>query len=133
MCKTKLDIQTGNRVMERLVIQRAYDYVKTDEKRPPRSTATANPVVNASKATYYFSPDGEADHGNVRADFEWQREKHAGLQPILQEHITRLLVTTLFADYATEATANGTHGLQIPFFTEYERNGFGYQARSPQL
>lgn len=58
--------------------------------------------------------------------FVWQRNKHAGLQPLLQEPILSLLITTIFAEHT--ANANPPAAPEIPFSTEYEHNGFVYQA-----
>jgi Plavaka transposase len=129
MCKKKLDLQTGERVMERLVIQRAYDYIKERIWEPTKTPKKTSPVLNASKATYVFQIDETTGRDNVNATFGWIRDKHEGLQPLLQEHIMRLLITTTFADHTVNANPPAaSHMLEIPFFTEYERNGFVYRA-----
>jgi hypothetical protein len=125
MCKKKLDFQTGERVVERLVIQRAYDFVKEGRWEPPKRLKQLSTVTNASKATYCFNMDGV----NVVADLRWKREKHIGLEPLLQEHIMRLLITNVYAAHASLYDAGDPQkALEIPFFTEYERNSFVYRA-----
>lgn len=111
--------------MERLVIQRAYDFVKEGRWEPPKRLKKLSPVTNASKATYRFNMDS----GNVLADLVWKREKHIGLEPLLQEHIMRLLITNVYAAHVSlYDAADPQNALAIPFFTEYERNGFVYRA-----
>ena len=124
-----LDEQTGCRVMERLVIQRAYDFVTADIRLPPgKDNNVALGVVNASKGVYCLVSDTATGASYVDATLHWHRTKHDGLVPLHHDHIIRVLITTLFPDYA-ELTVDGTSlALQIPFFTEYERNGFIYRA-----
>jgi hypothetical protein len=124
-CKKKLDIQTGERVMERLVIQRAFDFVKESVWEPPKPIKKTSPISNASKATYRFN----LEDGNVIADLVWKRDKHTGLQPLHHDHIMRLLITTIYTTHVSLFEANDPkNALDIPFFTEYERNGFVYRA-----
>ena len=109
--------------MERLVIQRAYDFVKEGMWEQPKRRSRTSPVSNASKATYHFNMDS----GNVTAELLWKQDKHAGLQPIHQEHIMRLLITTVYAAHASLFEApDPQQALAIPFFTKNERNGFLY-------
>jgi hypothetical protein len=60
--KKKIDVQTGHHVMEQLVIQQAYDFVKSKQLQIPRQN---NGTINASKATVRFFLDSTSDAGNV--------------------------------------------------------------------
>jgi hypothetical protein len=127
--KKKLDFQTGRRVMERLVIQRAYDFVKQAERIQRKTPRVANALVNSSKAYYHFTRNTLTGHDSVIPKLTWRREKYQGLTPLLHEHIIRLLITELFLLYAVPRGTNGAVTvLKVPFFTEYERNGFVYRA-----
>ena len=111
--------------MERLVIQRAFDFVKEGVWKPPKRPKNNSAVSNASKATYRF----QMADGNVMADLVWKRDKHTGLEPIHQAHIIRLLITEVYATHVSLFEADDPKtALDIPFFTEYERNGFVYRA-----
>ena len=129
MNKTKLDLQTGRRVIERLVVQRAYDYVTETSAVVPIVATQYSPTVNASKAMYQFVRDARTGPTNVRCSFDWKRAKHSGLVPLHQVHVIRTLILTLFQMHANPP-GNGEDNavLDIPFYTEYERNGFVYRA-----
>jgi hypothetical protein len=123
--KKKMDIQTGYRVMERLVIQRAYDFVKQENSEPVQFGLG---VQNASKGTYRLSSNTSMGTGSVDVSFKWHRQKYDGCEPLLQEHIMGLLVTSLFHAYATPSTLDiSSSVLDVEFFTEYERNRFVYR------
>jgi Plavaka transposase len=127
--KKKLDIQTGHRVVERLIIQRAYDMVSTEVANMSGVLPQLSAVQRASKGTYRFISDNSTGAGHVTASFHWKRTKHDGLVPLHQDHIIRTILTTLFTAYATPSTALiGATMLEIPFFTEYSRNDFIYRA-----
>jgi hypothetical protein len=65
----------------------------------------------------------------VAVTFHWQRNKYAGQVPLLYIHIIRVLITTLLQEYTVQAgSAPSEHVLNIPFYTQYERNGFVYGA-----
>lgn len=127
--KKKLDLQTGQRVLERLIIQRAYDLVTAETAAPQETPITSKLLSQASKGTYKFICDNTTGTNHVSACLTWKRQKHAGLVPLHHDHIIRTLITTLFETYAiTDITLGGPTVLEIPFFTEYERNGFIYRA-----
>lgn len=128
--KKKLDIQTGHRLVERLVIQRAYNLVTTnDALSNPTNSKHRDENTQASKGTYRFTSDATTGVGMVNASFHWMSTKHDNLVPLHQDDIIRTLITTLFTAYASPAvTPNGATTLEIPFFTEYARNDFIYRA-----
>jgi hypothetical protein len=62
--------------------------------------------------------DSTTNTGNVGVTFHWQRNKYAGQVPLLYNHIVRVLITTLFQEYAVQAeSATNVHVLNIPFYT----------------
>jgi hypothetical protein len=78
--KKTIDEQTGKRLMERLAIQRAYDYVTHKFLQDKSNQKDSNPTVNASKATYRVVQE----HGlpTVSVELLWKRAKHHGLEPL---------------------------------------------------
>jgi hypothetical protein len=123
--KKTLDLQTGERLMERLVIQRAYDLSKVQDTNVSAPMNPKSPLVNASKGQYRLV---QARHSTtIDVDLIWDREKYAGLIPLHHDAIVRHFITCLFHDYAS-LDGNNQKNLRIPFFTEYERNGFVYRA-----
>ena len=127
MNKKKLDFQTGHRVMERLFIQRAYDFVKTELLAVPAVHDPGKALHKASKATYLFEIPGGADKDRVGASFSWKNNKYDGQFPLHHAHIMRLLVMEFVATHAP-GNGPGPQSISVPYFTEYERNGFVYRA-----
>ena len=127
MNKKKLDFQTGHRVMERLFIQRAYDFVKTELLAVPAVHDPGKALHKASKATYLFEIPGGADKDRVGASFSWKNNKYDGQFPLHHAHIMRLLVMEFVAAHAP-GNGPGPQSISVPYFTEYERNGFVYRA-----
>ena len=129
MNKKKLDFQTGQRVMERIFIQRAYDFVKSEATDTPPVPSPGKAISMASKGTYRFVMPVGTNTDHVTAQFSWQKKKYDGLFPLHHEHIMRLLMLQFFQTYAPLAQiGEGQRILEIQFFTEYERNGFVYRA-----
>jgi Plavaka transposase len=124
--KKTLDYQTGERLMERLVIQRAYDFVTAnDSQQKPCKTSSKSPLINASKGYYALSQ--ELSSNEIMVDLHWDRAKYAGLTPLYHDSIIAHFIMQLFEDYST-IDQHGDRHLEIPYFTEYERNGFVYRA-----
>ncbi len=118
--KKKIDFQTGARVMERLVIQRAYDFVQTSTL-PRRSHV--NPIVNASKGSFKYQSVLRNGHPTVQADFSWNKRMQHYPMPLSLPCIHQLLIDEYFNNRASPSTI-----LDIPFYTQYERNNFIYRA-----
>jgi hypothetical protein len=107
--------------MERLVIQRAYDLDAVKDTNVSAPMNTKSPLVNASKGQYRLVQ--ESHSSLIDVDLIWDLEKYAGLIPLHHDAIVRHFITSLFKDYAL-LELNNQKVLEIPFFTEYERNGF---------
>jgi hypothetical protein len=60
--KKKIDVQTSHYVMEQLVIQQAYDFVKSKQLQIPRQN---NGTINLLKATIQLSLDSTSGAGSV--------------------------------------------------------------------
>ena len=74
MNKKKLDMQTGQRVMERLFIQRAYDFVKSKTTDTPVVNYPGKAISMASKGTYRFVMPLGTNTDHVTAQFSWQKK-----------------------------------------------------------
>ena len=116
--------------MERLFIQRAYDFIKTEEAAVPITHDPGKALLRASKGTYRFDVPDAANADHVNAVFTWTNQQYEGLLPLHHAHIMRpLLLTAFFEEHANPAPSGAiTQSLSIPFFTESERNDFVYRA-----
>jgi hypothetical protein len=129
--KKKLDHQTGLRVLERLVIQRAYDFVKTDVRTVTKDRPPPDPLLNGSKATFRFETDPGRGPDVIQVEYTWHSQCNFGAVPMYQAEIAALLLSELFPEYAGGVPTGGgvsPPSLAVPWFTEYERNGFVYRA-----
>jgi hypothetical protein len=84
-----------------------------------------SPLINASKGIYLLKLDAFSNEINV--DLHWARDKYDGLTPLYHDHIIAHFIMQLFDNYAI-IDQQGDRHLEIPYFTEYERNGFVYRA-----
>ena len=128
--KRKLDLQTGERIIDRLIIQRAYDRVA-----PPVNNLgnlpDASPVRNASKGTYEFRSTPAEGQWTAEGNLVWHKPKNSGYVPLLNDSVIALLGTELLESYGKlhHSDSLAEHrALDIPMYTEYERNGFVYRA-----
>lgn len=122
-----LDIQTGERLIDRLVIQRAYDRVMASSKPKPPPEEPPDPFHNASKGNICINSAPNMPTGNVTSLFCWKQEKQGEGLPLHENQIRGFVAQTLFTDYSSPTSVGG-RTLTIPFFTEYERNKFVYRA-----
>ena len=129
MNRKKLDLQTGWRIMELLVIQRAYDFIQTNDPTTQcHQEATTDPTRMGSKGSYKFSFDPNDSDNNARVSFLWNNPKYAQHIPMYQTEIIALLFTSFFDLHATVDANSSRRTLTVPFYTEYERNKFVYRA-----
>ena len=98
--KKKLDHQTGLRVLERLVIQRAYDFVKTDVRTVTKDRPPPDPLLNGSKATFRFTTDPGRGPDVIQVEYTWHSQCNFGAVPMYQAEIAALLLSELFPEYA---------------------------------
>jgi hypothetical protein len=123
--KKTLDSQTGKWLMERLVIQRAYDFVTANEPQQAPCVNSKSPLINAPKAICSLLQDAFSNKINV--DLHWAHDKYDGLTPLYHDNIIAHFIMQLFDNYAF-IDQQGDRHVEIPYFTEYERNGFVYRA-----
>ena len=128
MNKKTLDIQTGWRVMERLVIQRAYDFIFAGKTEDITLHREYDPTKMGSKGRFLMAYSPTMADNCARLSFVWNNVKYSGIAPMYQNEIMELLFNTFFDDHAVPGTAPNELELDIPFYTEYERNGFLYRA-----
>jgi hypothetical protein len=119
--KKPLDYQAG----ERLVIQRAYDFVTANEHQQAPCLDNKSPLINASKGIYCLRQDLLSNE--ISVDLHWARARYDGLTPLYHDHIIAHFIMQLFHEYAV-VDQKGDRQLEIPYFTEYECNGFVYRA-----
>ena len=127
--RRKLDKQTGERVVDRLIIQCAYDRV-----RPPDSQPSCVPTGtrNASKAMLLFR--SLPDDGPFVADCElvWKSKKHQNVRLLLHDDIMSFLGRHLLQQFGITVQATASESaykkLHIPFFTEYTKDSVVYRA-----
>jgi hypothetical protein len=124
--KHKLDFQTGHRVVDRLIIQQAFNRVADAEAgSEPDATADYGTKL-ASKAEIRIVMPDPSQPTVFTAEVVWKREKNGKYRLRLQDDILRFLVQSFFADHAVD---HGTSRiLTIPMFTEYHQNDTVYRA-----
>ena len=137
--KAKLDLQTGERITDRLIIQSAYDRCAT-QPTPPTKTKqclsadipNSASIAMSSKGTFHFiSSNLDQVNATVEASISWHKEKHQGLVPLMSCEIMSYLGQELFSEFSTTLQnnhLNASRFLDIEFYTEYQRNGFVYRA-----
>ena len=128
MNRKKLDFQTGWRVMERLVIQRAYDFIQTKTSTPGPPQKNHDPTRMGSKGRFKILFDPNCGDNNARVSFSWNNPKYAAQSLLYQTEIMSLLFKNFFKLHANIDATSGRQILEIPFYTEYERNEFVYRA-----
>jgi hypothetical protein len=111
------------RLTERLIIQRAYDRVMHDSvvNHNACNGEMPGPFARASKGIQHFN--GKSIRGRLEAD--------ALHRPLLHDDILAFLGSRLLPAFSTHPNNNTddqTTTLDVPFFTEYQRNGFVYRA-----
>jgi hypothetical protein len=93
-----LDYQTGEWLMERLVIQRAYDFVTANEPHKAPWLNNKSPLINVSKGIYLLKQD--LCSNEIYADLHWARAKYDGLTPLYHDHIIAHFIMQLLDQYA---------------------------------
>ena len=125
----KLDIQTGERMIDRLIIQYAYDRVMPLDMSIPKNDNHAGECRNASKGIFRFRSIPHQGRWAADGEVIWKRTEYASLVPMMHDSILALLGSKLLAKYGTQSQDDvPVTSLDVRFFTEYERNGFVYRA-----
>ena len=137
--KSKLDLQTGERVIDRLVVQCAYDRVVPQHNNKPQQSHDSSSyqipsvsIAQSSKGTFHFQTQhADSQFATVDAHCSWRKEKHNGLVPLMCSDILSFLGKELFVEYSTLSSPLNDNlflTLDIEFYTEYQRNGFVYRS-----
>jgi hypothetical protein len=136
MNRRTFDEQTGERLVDRLIIQRAYDRVaplKTAilTRRTPRD-GYAQPSRNSSKATMIYQTQPELGRDKASMNLVWKNQANTKNRPILADSVLGFVGKQLLPAYGNVVPATDTHPahkkLEIAYFTEYERDGIIYRA-----
>ena len=129
--KQSLDLQTGERLIERLTIQLAYDRVTSYSTHTVAEATYVGECRNASKGLFNFATNSSQGRGAAEGHVSWNNSDNAHLIPLMHDSILSLLGSKFLLDYGTVDTNREgvtTTTLSIPFFTEYQRNGIVYRA-----
>jgi hypothetical protein len=125
--KHLLDIQTGHRLVDRLILQKAFDRVVDAAAKPGTALSVPDQGTNlASKAHILLEIPHGSQANSVQATVLWKLSKNANAPLRHQGQILALLATKYFGDHAQDDP--DAQRLRIPFFTEYQRNGTVYRA-----
>ena len=153
MQKHKIDLQTGERIVDRLILQRAFDrvnetvvamdeeldYLESLEAGTEANENLPNGVVaNASKGTVTLAQrqldnrSRKRQRPQHRSKITWKTTRSGTiLSPILyQSHVLAFLEDLFLSDHGIDSENADGHtirSLDLECFTEYERNGFVYR------
>jgi len=143
----RLDLQTGERIVDRLIIQRAYDRVhetvqKLDKEKKlginEDSVVPVNPFIRATKGQVIMKQaisniDGKRQRHPILACIEWTMSRNKTLDKdiLSQDYVVSFLIKNFFHKYSQlgvdEESGQQEKTLSLPCFTEYQRNGFVYR------
>ena len=148
MQKHKIDLQTGERIVDRLILQRAFDRVRETVRQMDQAIEdenlldgamdidTGGIVFNATKGTIIMIQEKNFDRDKsplILIDIRWNRRKNNPLvkKILLQNHLFRFLRDQFFHANCTEEIGDAdiaNNVLNLRCFTEYQRNGKNYRA-----
>jgi hypothetical protein len=128
--KRKLDIQTGQRMIDRLIIQFAYDRVHCPANICNTNLEYTGACRNGSKGVFRFRTIPNNGRWAADGQVQWNKPDYTGFVPLMHDSIIALLGSKLLTKYGTETFADGVPitTLDVPFCTEYQRNDFVYRA-----
>jgi len=136
MNRRTFDMQTGERLVDRLIIQRAYDRVVPLRNEQTRKQTPldrfANPSSTSSKATMIFQT--RPDLGRDKADMVliWKNNHNVDALPLLHDYVLAFIGRHLLSTFGNVVPATNTMAshkrLEVAYFTEYERHGVIYRA-----
>ena len=104
--KRLLDAQTGERLTERLIIQRAYDHVVMHATPNVKKKTTCDPnqpSPRASKGSLRFRCIPQQGRGDAAVgEFIFNNSKYASYPPLFQDEILAFIGSRLLREYGTE-------------------------------
>ena len=149
MQKNKIDLQTGERIVDRIILQRAFDRVRETvrnmdqellgEEECEADTGIDDPggiVKNATKGRVEMKqerhPNKRKSPQYVHARIQWNptRKNQVTTKILSQKHVFGFLIEQFFKDHAesiVEESGISNRTLELRCFTEYQRNGIVYR------
>lgn len=147
MQKHKIDLQTGERIVDRLILQRAFDRVREtarhmdeelQQKELVNEESERDPggiVHNATKGCVMIKQEKTLHRRKpcvIHGHIQWNRKKDNPLTKkiLSQNYVVSFLIDQYFKEHSTEdfgdsGISNNT--LNLRCFTEYQRNGINYR------
>lgn len=141
--KQKLDLQTGERIVDRLILQRAFDRVKEtvwnmdqDLKDNMDVQDAAGVIINSTKGTIQMRQsritNKQSQIPPVSGTVKWKRSKKREITASIlsAKPLTGFLINQFFQQYKeiiVDETGLESYSFDLPCFTEYQRNGIVYR------
>jgi hypothetical protein len=140
--KHKIDLQTGERIVDRLILQRAFDRVgetvwKMDQDETAMTDTKEHGLVkNATKGFIVITQEQMANKQSrtppIRSHIKWNKSRKKQITaPVLSEtHLISFLIEEYFLTHrkrVTHETGQCHYGMQLRCFTEYQHNGIVYR------
>jgi hypothetical protein len=143
--KHKLDLQTGERIVDRLILQRAFDRVREtawsmDEDNKKQSTmSTCNSIKgvikNSTKGFVHIIQERASKRNKepgICTSIEWNRSRKSQIlaEILSQKYVLGFLIDQYFQEYKQAVvgeTGIRSHSFTLRCFTEYQRNGIVYR------
>ena len=141
--KHKIDLQTGERIVDRLILQRAFDRVNQTVRAMDEALLNENDdmvtgvIKNATKGTLIMQQDqtqmnNKRQKHPIMSGIEWhcaRRNKQIQDDILDQPDVIAILIEKFFDDYgvvANDADGVSKCSLALRCFTKYKRNGIVY-------
>jgi hypothetical protein len=130
--KILLDLQTGERVIDRLIISYAYDMIinHTNPSTEPINNSLNGISSVSTKGHIQFFQNSTGPRNEMDGGVFWNNTNYNPYSIPLINHIFSLLAKSYFANYSQDHINTRGHSgrqLQIPIFSEYKRDGVSYR------
>lgn len=145
--KHKLDLQTGERIVDRLILQRAFDRVRQTAYNMDQELLSSNTlentdsipstgiIQNSTKGVVHITqprPSIQNPKPLKTSHIKWKlsRKKELTDNILSQQYVLSFLIEKLFPEYRKLVCSEaGIYSFSLTFrcFTEYQRNGIVYR------
>jgi hypothetical protein len=145
--KHKLDLQTGERIVDRLILQRAFDRVQEtawnmDRQDMTNQSSIMSPnenehgiIKNSSKGLIQINQERPSKKNNlpsISSSIKWNRSRKTQItaEILSQKFVLGFLIEQFFQEYkqsVIQETGIRSHSLTLRCYTEYQRNGIVYR------
>ena len=144
--KHKIDLQTGERIVDRLILQRAFDRVRetvwnmdqTALQGSLNDMETEGVVLNATKGTVEMTQKKNPQKRKtpeIIGCIKWNHRKNKNTMPLTakilaEQHVVGCLIEEFFSEHGqltVEESGRRIVSLKLCCFTEYQRNGIVYR------